>query len=288
MNAAGAWKFSDGVLLTALVALAVALTWAPWVDIAGWAWRDAEQSHILLGLPIAIWLAWVRRDRLRYAPPRRTMLGPIVVVLGWVAARWGFLNDVDLAFHGGALLIVFGAVLTIVGIDFVVQFAPAFVGLLFLLPVPGRIRQAIAMPLQEYSARISEFFLQLFGSPVTRAGNELTINGHAVQIAEACNGMRMVAALGLVAFAFVYTVPMRWWVRVLILAISPVVALIVNVLRLVPTTLLYGYAEKHTAEVFHDLSGWAVLLVALGMLWGFLGLLRWIEIPIAPYTVAED
>lgn len=283
-----AWRFSDGVLITLLAALAVTLSWAPWVDIVGWALRDQEQSHILMGLPIAAWLFWVRRDRLRYARPRRTLLGPVVVTLGYLASRWGFLHDVDLAFHGGALLLVFGAIFTVIGVDFVRQFAPAFVALLFLLPVPGRIREAIAVPLQEKSASISEFFLVLFGSPVTRAGNELNINGHAVQIAEACNGMRMVAALGLVAFAFVYTVPMRWWVRVLILAISPIVAIIVNVIRLIPTTLLYGYAEKHTAEIFHDLSGWGVLLVALALLWSFLAMLRWIEVPIAPYAIAED
>jgi exosortase len=144
------------------------------------------------------------------------------------------------------------------------------------------------MPLQEISAHISEFFLMIFNVPVERAGNTLTIDGHMVEIAEACNGMRMVAALGLVAFAFIYTVPMRSWVRLLILAISPIIALVVNVIRLVPTALLYGYSDKHTAEIFHDLSGWGVLVLALGMLWAFLAMLRWIEVPIAPYAVAED
>src|SRR5256885_1613630 len=83
-----------------------------------------------------------------------------------------------------------------------------------------------ALPLQELSARIVEFMMVLFGSPVQRAGNVLSINGHDVGIAEACNGMRMVAALGLVAFAFVFTVPMRTSVRLLILALSPLVALL--------------------------------------------------------------
>jgi exosortase len=288
MNAAGAWKFTDGVLLSALIALAVAVTWAPWNDVAFLAWNVEEQSHILLGIPIALWLGWVRRDRLRYAPPRRTLIGPLIVLLGWAISRWGYVQGVEIAWHGGALLIVVAAILTVVGLDFLWQFAPAFASLIFLLPVPGRIRHAIALPLQEASARVAEFFMVLIGVPVTRAGNELTIDGNVVAIAEACNGMRMVAALGLVAFAFIYTVPMRSSVRLLILAISPLIALLVNVIRLIPTALLYGYSDKHTAEVFHDLSGWGVLLVALGLLWGFLALLRWIEVPIAPYAVAEE
>jgi exosortase len=288
MNAAGSWKFSDGMLLSALIALALAVTWAPWKDVAYLAWNIEEQSHILLGVPVALWLGWVRRDRLRYAPPRRTLLGPLVIGLGWLLSRWGYLNGTEIAWHGGALLVVFGAVLSVVGLEFVRQFAPSFAGLLFLIPVPGRIRHMIAMPLQEISAKFSEFILVIFEVPVARAGNVLEIAGHEVAIAEACNGMRMVAALALVAFAFIYTVPMRSSVRLLILAISPLVALVVNVVRLVPTALLYGYSDKHTADVFHDLSGWGVLVLALGILWGFMAILRWIEVPIAPYAVAED
>jgi exosortase len=288
MSAAGSWKFVDGVLLSLLVGLAIAVTRGPWSDIAGWAWRDDEQSHILLGLPIAIWLFWVRRDRLRYTPPRRTLLGPLAVAIGWGICWYGFRSGTDIMWHGGALMMVGGAILTIVGVDFVLKFLPAFGALAFLLPVPGRIRHAIALPLQEVSARVAEFIMVLFGVPIERAGNLLTINGHQVAVAEACNGMRMVAALGLVAFAFVFTVPMRTSVRLLILALSPVVALLVNVIRLVPTALLYGYGTKASADLFHDLSGWGVLLLALGILWAFLAMLRWIEVPIAPYAVAED
>ena len=106
MNAATAWRFTDGVLLSLLLALAVAVGWAPWRDVAYLAWTDEEQSHILLGVPVALWLAWVRRDRIRYAPPRRTLVGPLVCLLGWGISRWGYLNGTEIAWHGGALLIV--------------------------------------------------------------------------------------------------------------------------------------------------------------------------------------
>jgi exosortase len=288
MSAARSWRFLDGMLLSALVALAVVATWGPWRDIAGVALRSEEQSHILLGLPIAVWLGWVRRDRLRYAPPRWSLLGPVTVGLGWALAAFGFRTGVDIAWHAGALGIVLGAILTIVGPGFVLKFLPAFGALAFLLPVPGRVRQQIAIPLQEASAKAAQFALDLFAIPVERVGNVLRLNGQDVAIAEACNGMRMVAALGLVSFAFVFTVPMRLSVRLFILALSPLVALLVNIVRLIPTTLLYGYSERRYADLFHDTSGWGVLFLALGILWCFVALLRWLEVPIAPYAVAED
>jgi len=212
----------------------------------------------------------------------------VAIVAGYALAWGGFNFGIEVAWHLGALIIVCGAGLTVLGPSFIVPFLPALGALLFLMPVPGRIRQEIAIPLQQASARVAQFGLDLIGLPVTRAGNILTINGYEVAIAEACNGMRMVAALGLVAFAFIFTVPMRSSVRLLILAVSPLVALIVNIVRLVPTALLYGYSEKSTADLFHELSGWGVLVLALGLLWCLLALLRWIEVPIAPYGVAEE
>jgi exosortase/archaeosortase family protein len=74
---------------------------------------------------------------------------------------------------------------------------------------------------------------------------------------------------------------------VLILAISPAVALIVNVLRLTPTALLYGYSSNEVADTFHDISGWAMLIVAFGMLWLVLATLRWLEAPIEPYATTK-
>lgn len=283
-----AWRFSDGILVAGLVGLAAFATRTAWTDMFERGFRDEEQSHVLLAPFVALWLAWVRRERFRYTRPNWTLLGPAVIAAGYALSHDGFFHGRDAFFHLGAVMIVFGAALTVVGVDFVRKFGPAFFALLFAIPVPQMIRLKIATPLQNYSAQITQAVLEIFGVPVSLTGNLLTINGAEVAVAEACNGMRMVAALFLVSFAFVFSVPMRMGVRLLILALSPAVALLCNVIRLVPTALLYGYAKPDTATTFHDISGWVMLLVALGILWGVLGLLRWLEAPIAPYQVAED
>lgn len=288
MNERRAWKFSDGVLLAGLLGLAVVATWSTWKDVFTIALREEEQSHVLLAPLIAVWLAWVRRERLRYSRPKWTILGPIGVGVGWLLAWQGFNSDKEIFWHLGSLLIVVSAGLTVVGTGFARNFMPAVLALGFLLPIPGRIRQQIAIPLQQITADITQRVMELFGAPIVSHGNILTINGMDVAVAEACNGMRMVAALGLVSFAFVFSAPMRQSVRLFILAISPLVAIVCNVIRLVPTVLLYGYGDAEVADMFHDVSGWIMLLVALVMLWGVFGLLRWIEVPIAPYAVAEE
>ncbi len=282
------WRFIDGVLLVGLTALAVAATWPIWTAIFTRAFNDEEQSHVFLAPLVAAWLFWIRRERLRFSRPTWSWAGPAIVGIGWALGQIGYARGYLIFEHLSALLALVGAAVTVLGIPFVIRFLPAFGALIFLMPVPAFIRQEIARPLQGVTAAITHFGLELFGVPVARTGNVLVINDHEVAVAEACNGMRMVAALAIVTYAFVFSVPMRQSVRILLLALSPVVAIVCNVLRLTPTVLFYGYADEDTAGLFHDLSGWAMLFVALGFLWATLSLLRWLEVPIAPYAIAEE
>lgn len=288
MTARRSWRFIDGALMAGLSALAVASAWPVWAGILDRALGDPEQSHVLLAPVIAVWLVWVRRERLRRCRPRWSFAGPAVIAAGVGLAVFGF-NAGFLALEDlGAVLMVIGAMLTVHGVQTARHFFPAILALLFLVPVPGMIRQQVAVPLQTMTATITHAGLDLFNFPVIREGNVLLINGREVAVAEACNGMRMVSALVLVSYAFVFSTPMRQSIRLVILAGSPVVALVCNVIRLVPTVLFYGYASDATANFFHDASGWIVLIVALGILWSFLSLLRWIEIPVTPYAVAQE
>lgn len=282
------WSIAEAATLVALVAVALYATRGAWLDVIEQATRDEEQTHILLALPVALWLGYLRRGRLHGFRPRTSPFGPILMLAGWGLSLFGFSNSFDLFWHVGAICVAVGAVVTMLGPRFVAVFMPSFVALLFLLPVPGRVRGPIAGELQDVSAMIAEFGVDLVGVEIVREGAALVVNGKEVLIAEACNGMRMVSALALIAFAFIFSVPMRNSVRLAILAISPVIALFVNVIRLIPTALMYGYTSEDTASLFHSISGWVVLLIALGMLWAFLSLLRWIEVPITPYPIAKD
>jgi exosortase len=287
MNLRRSWKFSDGVLLVVLAALAVFAARDVWQNIFTIGFGDEEQSHILIAPIVVVWLAWLRRDRLRLTPHAPSVWGPVAIVSGYGLSLYGFSDGFDLFWHAGAIVMLIGAVLTVTGPRVLWKFFPAVVALVFLLPVPGRLRRPIANTLQESSAQATQFLLEIFAVPVDRKVNLLTINGYDVAVAEACNGMRMVAALALVSFAFVFSVPMRTSVRILILLISPLIALIVNVIRLIPTVLMYGYSTEDRAQLFHDISGWAMLVLAIGMLWSLLGLLRWLEVPINPIPLSK-
>lgn len=282
------WTTLDLIALGAVTVVALMATWAVWAEVFAFAFYSEEQSHILLAVPVAAWLFWLRRGRLRLVEPKWSYLGVIVVAAGWALSALGFTRGVDIFRHAGALLMVIGAVLSVVGPNVMLRFMPVICALIFLFPVPGRVRTPVARELQEVSALVAAHGMEWLGFEVMRSGNALIINNVEVAVAEACNGMRMVSALALVSYAFVFSVPMRQSVRLFIIVLSPIVALAVNVIRLVPTVLFYGYADVSVADAFHDLSGWASLLVALGLLAAALKGLRWLELPIAPVEVQDS
>ncbi len=288
MNVFRAWRTIDALLLGGLVLIAVIAAWPAWADVFSVGWSDPEQSHVLLAIPVALWLTWIRRARLVNSRPAWSLAGPLVIAGAWALGNLGLATSRDLFWHLSALLVVVGAMLTVVGPRLMWRFAVPTVALLALMPIPAGIRLQIAQPLQEISAVCAQYLLEIAGVPVTRSGNMLVLNGHPVVIAEACNGMRMVAALGVVAYTFAFSIPAKPAVRALLLALSPVLAVIVNIIRLMPTVLFYGYASDSFAQLFHDVSGWLMMLVALGVLWAFMRLLRWMELPVLSYGALRD
>lgn len=269
-----------------LAALAALIFWDVWADIYRLSWGDEEASHVLL-VPIAVaWIAWVRRGRLRQCRPTGRLVGTLLIAAGWFLGSYGYRNDVQSFWHGGAVIVVMGCLLTVLGKDIFFKFLPAFAVLAFLLPVPSTARQQIAIPMQKWTAQLTQSASELLWMDIDRRGNLLNVNGQDIAIVEACNGMRMVFTLFLACYVFAFTTPLRGYVRALILVASPFIAIAANVIRLIPTVWMYGHTSAEAAATFHDVGGWVMLVVAFLALTGITKLLRWALVPVSPLTLA--
>jgi exosortase len=248
--------------------------------------KDEEASHILLVPIVMAWLFWVRRCRVRMCAAKFSFTGTAITLTGAAISYWGVGNGIQSFWHLGSVLMAMGCAVTVLGFDVLRRFFPVFLIMLFLVPVPPTIRIAMSLPLQQFLAQAVQNVLELVGVMVQRSGNLLSINGIDVTVVEACNGLRMVFGLILVAAAFALGTPMRWQVRAMILCLSPVIAIVLNMTRLVPTMLLFGYTNVNLAHTFHDVSGWVMLPLAFLLLLGVLRLVRWLCLPVMPYAVA--
>lgn len=283
-----AWKLRDFALLSIMLGVGLWVHRQPLLDIITIGVRDEEQSHIFLAPIVAALLLWLRRSRLRYVQLNPSFLGPVVVLAGWVLSWWGFESGTQIAWHGGAVLSLLGIVLSMTGAAPLMMFGPVLAVLVFFLPVPGQLRHQIALPLQELATTVTHTVLQLVGVGAIKSGNVLIINGQEVAVGEACNGMRMVFALTLVVYAFAFATPLRGNARALLITLSPVIAMLCNVIRLVPTSLIFGYGSVHTAQQFHDISGWVMLPIALLILIAVLRMVRWLEFPVHSFRLASQ
>ncbi len=241
---------------------AVFATRGAWSDIAHIALRDDEASHILLVPAVFAWMVYDRRRALSAIVPSPTVVGPILVALGWLLCHRGFNHATQSLWHGGAVLVVIGAATTLLGTAVLRAVLPAVVVLVLLIPIPGTIRQAVALPMQNAAAATTAAILQFGGAAVHREGNLLLVNGRPVAIVEACNGLRMIFGLLLVCYTLAFSMKFSTAARMTILAASPAIALLCNVIRLVPTVALYGYGSTSLADRFHSAAGWAMLPAA--------------------------
>jgi exosortase len=281
------WTWSHVIAATVMALVGIAVTWPAWVDIYHIATTDEEADHVLLVPLVAIWMLWARRVRFRYCKPTFTMLGPILVAIGWIIRSFGFYHGIESFWHGGSVLVVLGCVVSVLGKHAIFRFLPVVAVLVFLVPVPGEIRLRVAIPLQNWTAQIEQQLFAVLNVDVLRSGNQLWYNGKPVDIIEKCNGLRMVFGLILVSYAFSFSLPLRNSVRLLILLLSPVAAILCNIIRILATVVVYGSNfSTSAAERFHIYSGWLMLLVALLMLLGTLRVLRWAMIPVMQFTLA--
>lgn len=268
-----------------LIALSVWVQRDGWRDLTNIALNDEEASHILLVPIIAGWLFWVRRARLRECVGRFSFVGTAITAAGAWITYWGVGHGIQMSWHLGSVLMAIGCAVTVLGFDLLRKFFPAFLILLFLVPVPSTMRIALSLPLQRQTAAAVENVMLIMGVAVQRSGNLLSINGVDVTVVEACNGLRMVFGLILVTAAFVFGTPMRWQIRALLLLLSPLLSILLNIVRLVPTMIIFGHASRPTADFFHDASGWLMLPLAFVLLLGVQRFARWLCLPVMPYAV---
>jgi exosortase len=265
----------DLAVAGAMVAAAVLVMSDAWREILRLGLANEELNYVLLAPVMIVWLAWARRDKLRDCRPRGLWVGLIGMAVGWGVYWFGYVSD-PVLWRAGAVMVAAAAVVAALGSDVIFKFFPVFAACIFLIPISPNGRYRLAVPLQNATAQATQGVCDLLGVYVDRAGSLLTINGVDVTVAEACNGMRMILTLFLVCYVVAFTLPLRPYVRVLFLAASPLVAVVANVIRLVPTVWLFGNKSAATAEAFHDVSGWVMTVAAFLLLMGFFRLLEWL------------
>jgi len=99
-------------------------------------------------------------------------------------------------------------------------------------------------------------------------------------VVEACSGLSMLVIFFALSTAVAIVVRRPLWERLLLVASAVPIALLCNIIRITVTGVLHKVAGAQLADyVFHDLAGWLMMPMALGMLWVELKILAWVVVP---------
>jgi len=139
--------------------------------------------------------------------------------------------------------------------------------IIFMYPLPDEATRYLLGPLQTLATIVSTYALQTLGFDAFREGNQIVVGEMHLGVVDACSGLRMLTIFVALSVALVMLGERHWWENLVILASAIPIALIVNSIRINVTGLLYQVASSEVAEmVFHDLAGWVMMPMALGML----------------------
>ena len=235
--------------------------------VAEWA-SSPDASYGIVLASVALLVAWRRREALAQAidPAGAAAPGAALMLLGltvYLAGQLGadlFLTRISLP------LVIVGATWFLAGWRALTTMAAPLLFFTIAIPLPTLIATAVTMPLQLTASRVAEASLTTIGVPVFRDGNVLELPSAALEVAEACSGLRSIISLAAISVLLAWTEPTLPR-RIAIVAISLPLAIVMNGLRIAATGLACeAWGPRAASGSWHTFTGWITFVVSVFLL----------------------
>jgi exosortase len=266
-----------------LIVLAGAFGALFWINLARlWQWTnpssgDPNWGHSLFIPLISLAYLLDRRDRLKQTPVRPAPGGLLVILSGIAVFVAGIGVSANFAQFGpylqdlGMLTTLFGCVLAVFGWKMVRVALFPIAYLVCALPWPPYVHDVITQPLQKIAATASVHVLQLTGMNVEQAGNTIHIvtaagADRALNVAEACSGMRSLITFIAVGLAVAFLSARPLWQKIVISASAVPIAIACNIFRIAGEGLLDQHVSRSLSQGFaHSAVGVVLLVPGFGL-----------------------
>jgi len=270
-NASRTWQSSvraiprDLWIAWAAVAVAFAPAFKPWVT--DW-WTDPNYSQGFLIPFISVFLgvrALRRAGDALFAKERPSWVGMALVLCGLLAYLVGTGGSEFFTTRTGFVLTWLGAVWWIAGARLGRLLTVPTLFLFFSIPLPSVLYYNISVPLQSIAAGAASAVLQVVGVPVARDGNTLLLPGIALEVADACSGIRSLTVLLALGALWAYVEPGKPFRRAILFASTVPLAVLGNAVRVSLTVLgVYLFGPSLAEGAVHEALGLVVFAVTLG------------------------
>lgn len=233
-------------------------------------WNISTYTHCLFIVPLAAWLVWQRQTEIAAMQP--VVWLPALSVVGAGAFGWllGEAAGVALFRHAGLVLMLQGAIITMLGRQLSQALAFPIFYLSFLVP----FGEELVPFLQTITAKMCMVFLAWSGIPARIEGVFITTPAGLFEVAEACSGVKFLVAMAAYATLATNVCFRSWKRRTNFLAFGLIVPVIANGVRAFATIWLSGiWGTEFAASVDHIVWGWFffgfVMILVMAAAWPF-------------------
>jgi len=251
--------------------MAAVLVWvysSPIAGLVGRWWNEPDYVYGFLVPVFAVVLLWTRRGMLKSITLQGSWWGiaffALSAAMRWVSAYFYFrlLDPLSL------VPCLAGIVLFVAGWQALRWAGPSILFLVFMVPAPGFVADLLSNPLQRIGTITGTYVLQTSGIPAVADGNVISLTEAELGVAEACSGLRMMMLFFAVCVGAVFLMKCRMWKKVFVVLSAIPIAVAANVVRVTATGILHETTSHELAEaVYHDLAGWFMMPLAVGLLW---------------------
>ena len=275
-------KTRNGVSLLLLLA-AVAWFWPPLAALSSLTQEQEHYSHIVLIPWLSLYAFYLDRKMILASTDWSPWFGSILIGLGasgyWVADPVAYGAD-HLSMMMLALVVCcWGIFLFCYGIRSIRICSFGLLFLLFMVPLPTGVLNAIIVFLQRSSAEVTDVVFSLLGVPVFRQGFVFSLSNFTIHVAEECSGIRSALSLFITSLVAGHLFLRSAWGKMGLVSIVVPLAIIKNAFRIVGLALLANYVDPTfiTNSVLHRSGGIPLFILSLVILFSFVWLLRRFE-----------
>ncbi len=225
---------------------------------------DPNSSHGFIIPFVSAWFAYKAWPKIKEMQVESSAWGISLIIFGLITLAFGVTVHELFTSRASLIIILAGMVLSFFGFKIFKELLLPIAFLVFMVPIPVTIYDALALPLRGLVSIFATEGMQACGIPVLREGNVIILPNVSLEVVEACSGMRSLISLIALGTAYAFLMLEGAWRKTLLIIATIPIAVITNIARVFITGVLARYYGAQVAEgFFHDFAGYIVFIVAL-------------------------